>query len=259
MGYLHLGGEDTTENFTAYLTILFSSLKKWGSDLGVNVIFSVLPYLYCPANNVPFEVIDVVNKQIQEFNLLSGCTTFEINNYTLRRVLEGKFGNVHIDGKPFFSPTNCWTTRYSNHLAKSTLKIVLVDLRRYLKSSFARTCPSVATTCAMKYVLDSCERNKLSAGKCSTSVVNSNCIKTQFFDKATQTERFPVKRDFKQSDEVQTKLHDAREAAKRKRDNLLQEAFSVLQTQQSNVNAYAKIVSSSREIEDDLSKCQISN
>lgn len=219
-------------------------------------MFSVLPIIYCPLNDIDFELIDMINDQINQFNMLSGSTTFELNNYIVRRVHEGKCGNVRINGKEFFTPTNVWASRYSNHLSKNTLTNVIVDLRRHFICNFARTCPSVSSHVAMKYVLDSAERGRFASS--SFKSVGAECVGPKVYcDKASQTERFPFKRDNRDRQQTAAQVEDARNFAKKKRQEKLQQAYSVLETHQTNVKAFKQIVSPSNAIEENFSKCEI--
>lgn len=147
-------------------------------------------------------------------------------------------GNVQIEGKDYFSPMHVWTSRYSNHLASSVLQTVIIDLKRHLVANFSRETTSVACYALMKYVVDSDERNRF-LNRSSPVAEISVSGKVDAF---TQTERLPLKRNFREDTNFASKLEAARNVAKRKREEKLKKAFSVL---------------NSGEIEKDLSKCNI--
>ena len=152
-------------------------------------------------------------------------------------------GNVQIEGKDFFSPVNAWASRSSNHLSATVLHAVLVDLKRHSQANFVKCSPTVHSHVAMKYVIDDVERTRFVAQQLSSDQSASSfptCSLAKSLDKATQTERYTTKRTWRP--DFSSKLEEARSQAKKKREEKLKEARSILD---------------STKLEENLSNCTI--
>ena len=253
--------EEAPEHFSTYLTILYSELKKFSTELNVQIKLNVLPVMYSPSSDVSFEIIDSVNRSIVKFNTFAETATFMLNNFLVQRVHSGKFGNVVIEGKEFFSPAHVWVARNSNHLSRNVLQSVLLDLKRHFDTKFQKQGISIEQHVTMKYILDSSERSRFLQSSKQKHVVNCSVFEKQTRDVATQTEGFSYKRVHQSEKNVGSRLEEARQQAKKKRDEDLKKAFSILQYHDSDVSSLQDLMSNSRctdDVASQLSDCTLS-
>ena len=152
---------------------------------------------------------------------------------------------MFVGGEPFYTPAHNWTNRYGNHLAPKTLQAVLVDLKRHMSSNFKNESPTLCDTVSLKYILDSKERDRFNQQTHSarTPTLNPQSPKT-VADASTQTERIPYKRNLN-SDSF-SKLQEAKDRAKKKREVELEKAYSVLKFHNSEISGLSKFVPTSK-------------
>ena len=78
--------------YHTFLMLIYCECNTKSEEMKLPVRLSVAPFIYCPSQRDHFELYDMLNKKIEEFNVKSGTGTFQSNSYFLKSVTEGRFG-----------------------------------------------------------------------------------------------------------------------------------------------------------------------